>query len=166
MKTVNVQEAKTHLSRLMEETMSGETIVLCKHGKPMIQLVPFEAGKMKRHLGGLESQIWIADDFDDEDEEIEQMFYGDVEWIMFSVSGADFEGLTGEGVQRRRRRGGWGIGAFSGKRVFLGWNLGGIGVKKACIGGNNGFGGFGKEGKMPGCRNPAFFSFQSGRVGV
>ena len=73
MKSINVQEAKTHLSLLIEETMAGETIVLCKHGKPMIQLVPYEATKVKRPLGGMESRIWISDDFDDEDPRVNQL---------------------------------------------------------------------------------------------
>jgi prevent-host-death family protein len=76
MKTINVQEAKTHLSRLMEEAVSGETIVLGKHGKPMVKLVPFEIQQEKRPLGGLNSQIWVSDDFDQEDPQINERFYG------------------------------------------------------------------------------------------
>lgn len=77
MKTINVQEAKTHLSRLMEEAMAGETIILGKHGKPMIKLVPFDMKLEKRPMGGMESRIWTSDDFDEEDSKVNQLFYGD-----------------------------------------------------------------------------------------
>ena len=54
-KTVNVHEAKTHLSRLLEEAMAGEDIVIAKAGKPKVRLVPVE-DPPKRELalhGGL-----------------------------------------------------------------------------------------------------------------
>jgi prevent-host-death family protein len=49
-KTVNVHEAKTHLSRLLEEAVAGEDIVIAKAGKPKVRLVPVE-GPPKRQLG-------------------------------------------------------------------------------------------------------------------
>ncbi|MCC5841009.1 MAG: type II toxin-antitoxin system prevent-host-death family antitoxin [Opitutales bacterium] len=74
MKVINVQEAKTHLSRLMEAAAAGEEIILGKHGRPMARLCSFTASGEPRRLGGLEGRIRIAPDFDDEDPRIEQLF--------------------------------------------------------------------------------------------
>lgn len=52
-KTVNIHEAKTHLSRLLEEAMAGEDIVIAKSGKPKVRLVPVE-DPPKRELGFME----------------------------------------------------------------------------------------------------------------
>lgn len=51
MKTVNVQEAKTHLSRLLEEVISGQEIILAKAGKPVARLVPYKQ-PVKSRVGG------------------------------------------------------------------------------------------------------------------
>ena len=79
MKVVNVQEAKTHLSRLMEDAAGGEDIVLAKHGKPMVRLTAYAPSKEPRRLGGLEGKIRIAADFDDEDPRIARLFGGSAE---------------------------------------------------------------------------------------
>jgi prevent-host-death family protein len=71
---VNIHEAKTHLSRLVERAAAGEEIVVAKAGKPMAKLVRYEGAKAPRQLGGLEGRIWIADDFDAYDQEIERLF--------------------------------------------------------------------------------------------
>lgn len=79
MTTVNIHEAKTHLSRLLERAAKGESIVIAKAGKPMARLMPLEAGepKPKRRLGFLEGQFKVPDDFDTLfADEIEEMFYG------------------------------------------------------------------------------------------
>lgn len=55
MKTINVHEAKTHLSRLLEQAHAGEEIVLSKAGKPYARLVPLESPKRK--LGFIEGQV-------------------------------------------------------------------------------------------------------------
>ena len=74
MKVINVQEAKTHLSRLLERVAEGEEIILGKHGKPMARLSSFVASPEPRRLGGLESEIHVSSDFDDEDERINALF--------------------------------------------------------------------------------------------
>ena len=74
MKVINVQEAKTHLSRLMEEAAAGRTILLGKHGRPMVKLVAYAPASEERPLGGFEDRIRIAPDFDDEDERIHALF--------------------------------------------------------------------------------------------
>ncbi|CDZ26397.1 type II toxin-antitoxin system Phd/YefM family antitoxin [Neorhizobium galegae] len=83
MKTVNIHEAKTHLSRLVEEAANGEAFVIAKAGKPMVKVVPLEEApaeepKKKRRIGFLKGQISVPDDFDTMfAKEIEDMFYGE-----------------------------------------------------------------------------------------
>lgn len=60
-KTVNVHEAKTHLSRLLEEAAAGEEIIIAKAGKPKVRLVPVE-DPPKRQLGFM-SGISLPDSF-------------------------------------------------------------------------------------------------------
>jgi prevent-host-death family protein len=78
MKTVNIHEAKTHLSRLVEEAANGEGFVIAKAGKPMVKVVPLEeAPKKKRRIGVLDGQFSVPDDLDTMmAKEIEEMFYG------------------------------------------------------------------------------------------
>jgi len=81
MKTVNIHEAKTHLSRLVEDAANGEAFVIAKAGKPMVKVVPLgEEPKKKRRIGALDGQFFIPDDLDKGmDKEIEELFYGDHE---------------------------------------------------------------------------------------
>jgi prevent-host-death family protein len=74
MKILNVQEAKTHLSRLMEDAAAGEEILLAKHGKPMVRLSAYRPKSEPRKLGGYEKQIRVAEDFDEEDPRILALF--------------------------------------------------------------------------------------------
>jgi prevent-host-death family protein len=74
MKVINVQEAKTHLSRLIDAAAGGESILLAKHGKPLAKLSAYAPERESRTLGGLEGQIQIADDFDEEDARIRALF--------------------------------------------------------------------------------------------
>ena len=79
MKSVNVHEAKTHLSRLLAEVEQGEEIVISRGGKPVARLLKFEvpAARPKRQLGLDRGLFTIPDDFDEPDPEIEALFYGD-----------------------------------------------------------------------------------------
>jgi prevent-host-death family protein len=70
MRSVNSQQAKTHLSRLVEEAARGEDIVIAKAGKPMVRLVPVVADTTPRKLGVWKGKVWIADDFDETSEEL------------------------------------------------------------------------------------------------
>jgi prevent-host-death family protein len=63
MKTVNVHEAKTHLSRLLARVGRGEEVIIARAGKPIARLVPF-AQKRERTLGFDVGRIAIAEDFD------------------------------------------------------------------------------------------------------
>jgi prevent-host-death family protein len=62
--SVNLYEAKTHLSELVERAAAGEEIIIAKAGKPRARLVPLPEERVPRRPGGWEGQIWIADDFD------------------------------------------------------------------------------------------------------
>ena len=61
---VNIHEAKTHLSRLVEQAAAGEEIVIGKAGRPMARLVPFQARGTPRTPGRWKGAVEIADDFD------------------------------------------------------------------------------------------------------
>jgi prevent-host-death family protein len=79
METVNIHDAKTHLSRLVERAAAGESFIIAKSGKPMVKLIPLDSpsgGQIKR-LGFLTGQIDVPDDFDRMGEdEIEILFKG------------------------------------------------------------------------------------------
>jgi prevent-host-death family protein len=64
MQTVNIHEAKTQFSRLVDAATGGEEIVIAKAGKPVARLVPMEHVKVVRRFGGLKGKVRIADDFD------------------------------------------------------------------------------------------------------
>lgn len=63
MQTVNIHQAKTHFSKLIDAAMYGEEIIIAKAGKPVVRLVPFSAEKT-RQFGLLKGKIKIAKDFD------------------------------------------------------------------------------------------------------
>jgi prevent-host-death family protein len=62
---VNVHEAKTHLSRLLERVAAGEEITIAKAGKPVARLVPVDDTPQPRVPGRDRGRIWISPDFDD-----------------------------------------------------------------------------------------------------
>lgn len=61
---INIHEAKTHLSRLVEQASAGEEIIIAKAGKPMARLVPLAPVVKAKKLGLLRGKIGIAADFD------------------------------------------------------------------------------------------------------
>jgi prevent-host-death family protein len=64
---VNMHEAKTHLSRLVERVESGEEIIIGRAGKPVARLVPYQEKRPPRTgLGAWKGRVWIADDFEDD----------------------------------------------------------------------------------------------------
>lgn len=80
MHTVNIHEAKTNLSRLIEQAVQGEPFIIAKAGKPLVKVSRLDAPdttRMKR-LGFMAGQIAVPDDFDRMgSEEIEQLFGGE-----------------------------------------------------------------------------------------
>ncbi len=63
-KTVNVHEAKTHLSRLLAEVEGGAEVVIARGGRPVARLLPFDSPKRDRVLGADRGLVRIAEDFD------------------------------------------------------------------------------------------------------
>ena len=67
-RSVNMHEAKTHLSRLVEEAAAGQPFMICKAGRPMVRVTPIDGdvdGPLpKRRLGLLAGQCEVPDDFD------------------------------------------------------------------------------------------------------
>lgn len=65
MQTVNIHEAKTHLSRLLEAVEQGDEIVIARAGQPVAMLTAYRPPRPRiAPPGGMEGEIWIADDFD------------------------------------------------------------------------------------------------------
>jgi prevent-host-death family protein len=79
MKTINIHQAKTQLSRLVDEASRGEPFVIAKAGKPMVKVIALNSpvGKEIKRLGFMAGQISVPDDFDRMgEEEIERLFTG------------------------------------------------------------------------------------------
>lgn len=64
MQTINIHEAKTHLSRLVEDVAAGEEVIIAKAGRPIARLVALEKLAGRRKLGILAGEMVIPDDFD------------------------------------------------------------------------------------------------------
>ena len=79
MRTVNIHEAKTHLSRLVERVARGEPFIIAKAGKPLVKVMPLDAREAReaKRLGFMAGEISVPDDFDTMFAgEIEKLFYG------------------------------------------------------------------------------------------
>jgi prevent-host-death family protein len=77
MKTFNIHEAKTNLSRLIDQAVNGEAFIIAKAGKPMVKVVSINSPEEseKKRLGFMQGEITIPDDFDQMGKaEIEQLF--------------------------------------------------------------------------------------------
>jgi len=88
MTTININEAKTHLSRYAKRVKAGETIILCDRNKPFAEIRPIPKTKPSRtrKLGQMQSCVNFAPDFFDADKEIEEQF----------LSGEIFPGAVGK----------------------------------------------------------------------
>ena len=64
MRQVNIHEAKTHLSQLVEEVGRGDEIIIAKAGKPVARLIAIDDDITPRPRGLLKGKIWISSDFD------------------------------------------------------------------------------------------------------
>lgn len=76
MKTINIHEAKTNLSQIIERVARGETVIIGKAGKPMAVLSPYSSTEKPREPGSMKGKIQIADDFDADDNLIADLFEG------------------------------------------------------------------------------------------
>ena len=81
MKTVNIHEAKTHLSKLVEQASNGESFIIAKAGKPIVKVTALGAptGSEVRRVGFMAGQIAVPDDFDQMGrDEIKDLFGGGI----------------------------------------------------------------------------------------
>ena len=73
---VNIQGAKTHLSRLLQRVAMGEEVIIAKAGKPVARLLPVKCAGKKRVFGSAKVEFTVPDDFNDPlPNEIEDLFY-------------------------------------------------------------------------------------------
>ncbi|MFA7503680.1 MAG: type II toxin-antitoxin system prevent-host-death family antitoxin [Burkholderiaceae bacterium] len=64
MATVNIYDAKTRLSQLVDKAVSGEDVVVSRHGKPLVRITRLDAPKRRIEFGLLEGKLTIPEDFD------------------------------------------------------------------------------------------------------
>lgn len=64
MVTVNIHEAKTKLSKLIDQAVKGETFLIAKAGKPLVKVAALDAPRTPQRLGFLEGEIAVPEDFD------------------------------------------------------------------------------------------------------
>jgi prevent-host-death family protein len=74
MKVVNIQIAKTNLSRLVEEAVNGESVVIARAGRPLVKLIPCRSENTLREPGDWKGKLWMSDDFNQTDQEIVRLF--------------------------------------------------------------------------------------------
>jgi prevent-host-death family protein len=79
MVTVNIHEAKTHLSKLVDRAAKGEPFVIARAGKPLVKVTAIEAPPMPKRLGFLKGEIAVPDDFDRMGEAEIAVLFGTVE---------------------------------------------------------------------------------------
>ena len=72
---VNVYEAKTRLSQLLDLAVAGEEVIIARNGKPVARLVPVQRAAVRRQPGAWKGKGWIAPDFDEASEELNELFY-------------------------------------------------------------------------------------------
>jgi prevent-host-death family protein len=78
MRKVNIHEAKTHLSRLVDAAAKGEPFIIAKAGKPMVKVVPIDAPAKPKRFDFMAGEFTVPDDFDTMyQEEIEKLFGAD-----------------------------------------------------------------------------------------
>jgi prevent-host-death family protein len=74
---VNIHEAKTHFSRLLQRVAAGEEITIARAGVPVAKLVPLTQKNNRRPLGFARGEVWVADDFDAPlPDDLLKQFYG------------------------------------------------------------------------------------------
>ena len=73
---VNLYEAKTRLSELVDRAARGEEVLIAKHGTPRARLVPLIEAREPRRPGGWGGRVWLSDDFDDPVPQAIARFFG------------------------------------------------------------------------------------------
>ena len=78
MESINIHQAKTHLSKLLQRVALGEEIIIASRGVPVAKLIPFENGQSSRPLGIDRGKFTVPDDFNDPlPDDVLNGFYGD-----------------------------------------------------------------------------------------
>ena len=77
MKTVNVYEAKIHLSQLLDLAASREEVVIARAGRPMAKLILYQVKQQSRKPGSWKGKVKIAKDFDELPEDLSRVFRGE-----------------------------------------------------------------------------------------
>jgi prevent-host-death family protein len=74
MRTINIHQAKTHLSRLVDEAERGDSFIIAKAGKPKVKVTRLEVPEVsgKRLLGRLEGMYTIPENFEEIDKELDK----------------------------------------------------------------------------------------------
>ena len=72
---INIHQAKTHLSRLLQRVTAGEEVTIARAGIPVAKLIAAGPQGKSRPMGMDKGKIWIAEDFDAPDPELEALFY-------------------------------------------------------------------------------------------
>lgn len=80
---VNVHEAKTQLSRLLKRVTAGEEITISRAGVPVAKLIAIGSSSGSRPMGMDRDKIWIAEDFDAPDPELEALFHAEIPDVNF-----------------------------------------------------------------------------------
>ena len=75
MQIANIHQAKTNLSKLIEKVSNGEEVVIAKAGKPVAKLVAYKKKLKPRKFGLWKGKVFVPENFNDEDEEINKLFY-------------------------------------------------------------------------------------------
>jgi len=79
MQTINIHEAKTYLSKLVDQAVKGDSFIIAKAGKPLVKVTAVSAPRTKRRLGFMKGQFKVPADFDRMGrKQIEAMFGGDL----------------------------------------------------------------------------------------
>jgi len=74
---VNIYEAKTRLSQLLDQAVAGDEVVIARNGRPLARLVPVAAANIHRRRGAWKGKGQIAPDFDATPDDVIELFYGD-----------------------------------------------------------------------------------------
>ncbi len=78
MRSVNIHEAKTQLSKLVDQAVDGDPFIIAKAGRPLVKVVPLDTPKAARRLGFMEDTFQVPDDFDEMGKaEMESLFHGE-----------------------------------------------------------------------------------------
>jgi prevent-host-death family protein len=72
---VNIHEAKTHFSRLLQRVAMGEEVVIAKAGTPVAKLLPLNSKKPEFKFGSAKGEFVVPDDFNEPDPALEDLFY-------------------------------------------------------------------------------------------